>query len=447
MVDLRASINGGTSFGNPSPGIHADIHDLAYNPLNNILYSGCDGGVYKSLDNGATWSAIYDGIKATMYYHMTGFEGDDGLAMGGSQDNGMHSRSYSTTFDLVGTGDGFDAKYLNGNSNNAYFSINAALYKYTRSNNNSDLKLNPTNNINDQSVFFPSIAIHPTNNNTIYAGYITGVYRTTNDGTNWTNTGAAGSSGFYYSGGLAVSPNQPDRIYAANGNTLSRSNDKGGTWTVISNNPGWISLAASGRISDITTRPNNADEIWVVFSGYTSRRVLYSSNAGASWIDFTGTLPDLPIYCVRYTSQGDTYVGTDAGVYFMKSTMNDWVPFSNGLPMVPVTDLFVNETNNSIKASTFGRGMWTGGLYSDCIPNLYLSGNLQGSYTWQSNSLIETGEAMTGSFGNEIRYRSQKIVLKPDFIMREGAYMHAIVGPCGQGVFNRLQTAEPKRPM
>ncbi|MES2777841.1 MAG: hypothetical protein V4722_26915 [Bacteroidota bacterium] len=441
-VELRTSTNGGTTFNSGSPGIHADLHDLAYNPLNNILYAACDGGVYRSFDNGANWTALHNGIKATQYYHMTGYEGDDGLAMGGTQDNGMHSRSYSTTFDLAGGGDGFDVKYLNGNSNKAYYSINAGVFKFTRDINFTEQKLVLAGGINNQTNFFPSIAIHPTNNNIVYAGFPTGVYRTINDGVNWTNTGSSGSAGFGFSGGLAVSGNMPDRIYAARGSSLDISNDQGATWTQISLNPGWN---PGGSISDITTRSNNANEVWVTFGGYGDVKVLYSSNAGASWVNMTGSLPDLPVYSIKYTSQGDAYIGTDAGVYFMDFSMSDWVPFSNGLPMVPVTEVFINETNNSIKAATFGRGMWTGNLYDACIPFLSLSGSLQGSYTWQSSSSIETTETMTGSVGNDIRYRSQKITLKPGYKALHGSYMHAIIGPCGQGVLNRSIAAAPKK--
>jgi hypothetical protein len=440
-VDLNTSTNGGASFNTGSPGVHADIHDLVYNPINNVLYAGCDGGVYKSTNNGANWVAIHNGIRATMYYHMAGFEGNDGIAMGGAQDNGMHSRTFSTAYTLASNGDGFDAKYLTGNSNAAYFSLNAGVYKYTVNTNTAQLKLLPGGDINNQSVFFPSIAVHPTNNNIIYAGYTDSVRRTDNDGATWIATPAIGSNGFGFSGGLAVSVQQPDRIYAASGSRLRISNNKGTNWTIISDNPGWTT---SNPITDVTTRSNNGDEVWVTFGGYNGAKVYYSSNAGASWADYSGSLPDLPVYSIKYSSQGDAYIGTEAGVYFMDFAMTDWVSFSNGLPMVPVTEIVINETNNTIKAATYGRGMWLSSAYSDCVPSLVLSGTTQGTNTWQSSATIETTELIPGSLGNDVKYRSQKITLQPGYKALNGSYMHAIVGPCGQGVLNKVK-AQPKK--
>ena len=436
-VTLLTSTDGGATFPNTGNGVHADFHDLAYNPLNNFLYAGCDGGVYRSCcSNGINWSASYSGLNITQYYHMAGFEGNDNLALAGAQDNGVHLRNGSNTFDFVNGGDGFDAKFLSGNSNIAYYSLNAGVFKYTLSTTVSQLRLSPGTSINDQNFFFPSIATHPTNNNIIYAGYISGVYRTTNDGINWTNLGQSGSAGFAAAGGLAVSPDIPDRVYAANGNTLQISNNQGTNWTTISGNPGWPGGAVT--ITDVQTRNNNANEVWVTFGRYGMPKVIYSSNAGANWTNFTGSLPDLPVYCIEYTNAGDTYIGTDAGVYFMGYTMSDWVFFSNGLPMIPVTEVVVNETNGSIKAATFGRGIWQSDLYSNCGPFLFLNGVIQGTNFYQSNGFIETTQQIPGSFGNSVKYRSPtKITFKPGFSTKTNSYMHALIGNCGQGVFSK----------
>ena len=433
-VILSTSTNGGASFPNTGSNVHADFHDLAYNPLNNFLYTGCDGGVYVSTTNGLSWLDRYNGLNITQYYHMAGFEGNDGLALAGSQDNGMQLRNGSNTFTSVNGGDGYDAKFLNGNSNIAFYSINAGVFKYTVNTNISEQRLVPGGNIDSQNFFYPSIAIHPTNNAIIYAGYQSDVYRSDNDGLLWTLLGQSGSAGFAAAGGLAVSADVPDRIYAANGTTLQISNNQGNNWTRISGNAGWPPGILT--ITDVQTRNNNGNEVWVTFGGYGGAKVIYSSDAGLNWVNFTGSLPDLPVYCIEYTNDGDAYIGTDAGVYFMDYTMSDWVFFSNGLPMVPVTEVFVNETNGTIKAATFGRGIWQSDVYSDCGPFMFLGGVTQGTNFYQSNGFIETSQQIPGSLGNSIKYRTPaKIIFKPGFSVRNNAYMHAVIGNCGQGVF------------
>lgn len=265
------------------------------------------------------------------------------------------------------------------------------------------------------------------------------MFRTDNGGTAWINKGNQGSAGGSPAGGLAVSANLPDRIYAAGNTTLWRSDNKGDNWTTISGTPGWPAVSIAMPITDISTRSNNGNEIWITLGGYTNgSKVFYSSNGGTSWSNFSGSLPNVPAYCVKYTSDGDVYIGTDIGVFFMDFAMNDWVPFSNGLPVVPVSDLFINEINGNIRCATFGRGIWQSDLYSDCGPLLLLSGLTQGTNFYQSGGVIETTQSIPGSFGNSVKYRSPtQIIMKPGFSVKQNAYMHALIGNCGQGIFSR----------
>ena len=67
---------------------HADIHGLEINPLNNHLYCGSDGGIYKSTDFGNNWTDLTPGISNTQFYRIAGYEPDEYLIIGGTQDNG-----------------------------------------------------------------------------------------------------------------------------------------------------------------------------------------------------------------------------------------------------------------------------------------------------------------------------------------------------------------------
>lgn len=130
-------------------------------------------------------------------------------------------------------------------------------------------------------------------------------------------------------------------------------------------------------------------------------------------------------------------MGTVIGVFFMDFAMNDLVPFYNGLPVVPISDLFINETNGSIRASAVGGGIWQSDLYSDCGPFMFLSGLTQGANFYQSGAFIETTQQIPGSFGNSVKLRSPtKIIFRPGFSIKENAYLHAVIGNCGQGVFH-----------
>ncbi len=445
-INVTSSTNNGNNFGNITVGIvqnvipppnyiHSDVHDLAYSPNNNLLYAATDGGVFMSTDDGINWEDRSTGLSCTQYYHMDGFDGTNSLFIGGAQDNGTAFTTNGSHMNYCGTGDGFSVDFVSGNSDIFFMVENTSVNRFTRST-SSRVNVSPGDSTNQ--TFFPNIITHPTNNNIVYVGYQNSIWRSSDQGGTWTNVPGTGTSnaGSGHTGGFAVTAAFPDRLYAANATTIRRSDNQGNNWTTISGNTGWP--ATFGVITDMACRNTDPDELWVTMSGNNGQnRVFYSPNAGASWTNFTGTLPNIPVYSITYTDDGDAYIGTELGVFFMDFTMFDWVPFYNGMPMVPVTDVFVNETFGLIQASTFGRGIWESDLYSNCGPALFLSGLTQGSHFYQSNGFIETSQDIPPSFGNIVRLRSpQKIIFKPGCRIGNNAYAHAVIGNCGQGIFN-----------
>lgn len=419
--------------------VHPDIHDLAFNPLNaanGVVYAATDGGVYISLDNGLNWIDRSDGLNCTQYYHMDGFNNSANLLIGGAQDNGTAFTTNGSAMNYCGSGDGFAVDFVCNDNNVFYLIENTSVSRYTRST-ATRTTISP-GVANDQS-FYPNVISHPTNGTIVYAGYDSTMWRSNNQGSSWTNisNNNSGSSngGAGHTGGFAVSAATPDRIYVTDATTVRRSDNQGTNWTTISGNTGW--QTNFGVITDIAARNNNANEVWITVAGSNgANKVFYSDDAGANWFNFTGSLPNIPIYCIAYTDAGDVYIGTELGVFFMDFAMNDWVPYYNGLPRVPVSDLFVNETLSTIQASTFGRGIWQSDLYSDCPEWWLFSGNVSGYRTYQSSNFIETSHQIAGSFGNDIRYRAtQKITLKPGFRASQNSYMRAVIGNCGQVIF------------
>ena len=430
--------NGNIANGPPANYVHSDIHDLAFNPISGLLYAACDGGVFVST-SGANWTDISNGLQCTQYYHADGFGGTANLFTGGAQDNGTSYTTNGSTMNYFGSGDGFAVDFPANDNDYIYHVENSNVTRYQRS---SNTRAGISPGIAAEQTFYPNIITHPTNNDIVYVGYGSTMWRSNQKGNagSWTKinaTNGTSGGGGGQTGGFAVSAQLPDRLYAANATQLWRSDNQGTNFTLISGNTGWP--ASFGVMTDLAARNTNANEIWITTTGNNgNNRVLYSSNGGTSWADYTGTLPNVPVYSIVCTSDGDVYVGTELGVYFMDFAMNDWVPFYNGLPMVPVSDLFADEINGSIMAATFGRGIWQSDLYSDCSPLVVLSSTVQGRNFYQSGGLLQTTQTMNGSYGNELRYRSPaKISLKPGFKASAGSYLHAVIGPCGQGVFNR----------
>lgn len=461
-IGISASNNNGSTFPNTSTGIvnlpnpvpnnyiHPDIHDLAFNPDNGWLFAATDGGVFRSTDNGINWTDISTGLQCTQYYHFSGFAGGGTLLAGGSQDNGTAFSTNGSLMSTIGSGDGFAVAFPCSDNDYIYQVENTTFSRFRRS--NSTIMTGTSPGTAQQQTFFPNIIAHPTNNDIVYLGYANTIWRSNQKGASgsWVNIDNNGAStgGSGHAGGFAVSAQAPDRLYAATALQLRRSNDQGSSWTTISGTAGWPTNF--GVITDLSARNNNADEIWVTTTGNAgNNRVLYSSNAGASWVNLTGTLPNVPVYCIFCTSEGDVYIGTELGVFFMDFLMNDWVPFYNGLPLVPVTDIFVDEVNGFIAAGTFGRGIWQSNLYNDCGSQLIpLTGNIEGKRFYQFNNTLQSAQQMNGSFGNELRLRSpERIRLTNGFRASAGSYLRAVIGPCGQGLFERSSSVISKATM
>lgn len=340
-----------------SPGasqyVHADIHDLVYNSLDNKLYCGSDGGISVSSDHGVTWTNIWSGLQIMQFYKISGVEANQNLLLGGTQDNGSNKYTGSTTIEHILGGDGMDNMIDYNNNNNLYYSFqNGGLQRSTNGGTTS-VGIQPAGST---GAWVTPYAMDATNPSIIYGGY-SDVYRSTNMGTSWTNLGSDGRGAF------AVGINDGTRLYAANGSTLQTSANTGGSWTTISGS------LPNLTITSITVDPANASRVWVTFGGFSAGQKVYeSTNAGGSWTNISAGLPNAPALSIAYENTGGTpmdaiYVGMSVGVYY-RSDVTAWTAYNTGLPNVPIFDLEINHTNSKIRAGTYGRGLWESPLFS-----------------------------------------------------------------------------------
>ncbi|NND63888.1 MAG: HYR domain-containing protein, partial [Flavobacteriaceae bacterium] len=333
--------------------VHADIHELVYNPLNNNLYCGSDGGISVSSNDGQSWSNIWSGLQIMQFYKIAGVEANQNLIVGGTQDNGSNLYTGSTTIQHILGGDGMDCMIDYNNNNTMYYSFQNGGLQRSTNGGSTNTGIQPAGST---GAWVTPYAMDASNPNIIYGGY-DDVYRSTNQGTNWTNLGSDGRGAF------AVGINNPARLYAANNNVLQTSSNTGGSWSTISGP--WSTLT----VTDIAVDPANANRVWVTVSGYTAGQKVYeSTNAGGSWTNISGTLPNVPALCIAYENTGGSpmdaiYVGTDIGVFYTDDS-TAWTGFNTGLPNVPIYDLEINHTNAKIRAGTFGRGLWESPLFS-----------------------------------------------------------------------------------
>ena len=353
------------------PVVHADKHCLLWS--GNTLFQGCDGGIYKTNNNGASWIDISSNLAISQMYRL-GVSQSDNKVICGLQDNGTKLRGNTGAWtDNIG-GDGMECFIHPTNSNIMYGEFQYG--EIRRSINGGASWSNIHNNLPDdfEGAWITPYLMDPNSSTTIYVGY-NDVYKSTNQGNSWT----AVSSGLSPTNKLrfiVVAPTNSQIIYASDGYAIWKTADGGANWNAVNGN------LPNSLITYLTVHPENADHVFVTFGGYTSGRKVYRSiSGGTTWTNISGTLPNLPANCVlvQPNSNGVLYAGMDVGVYRLEPGAQDWTLFNAGLPNVPVTELEIRRNSSKILASTYGRGLWESDLQPltdpcDAPANLAASG-------------------------------------------------------------------------
>lgn len=417
--------------------LHDDVHDLGYHPVGNKLWAATDGGVYSSIDHGVTWTSHFADMNITQFYRMAVDPNDYINMIAGAQDNAVKRKTGATSFfDEIACCDGFGVEYDNTNSDTIYTVNNQAIFRSFDGGNNFT-NITP---VQTTATWATNLAVHTSLPGALFVGSDS-VWRSTNNGTNWTPSIFTLAGWF-----LRTCPSNGNRVYAAGGtaynsNTgiLRRSDDGGVTWPnglILSSDPGFP--VNFPKITSINVDPTNSLRVWVTFGGFTDNMKVYycdyNTNPSGNWVNRSGTLPNVPVNSIALDNNNNAYIGTDNGVYYRGAGMTDWVPFYNNLPYVPVTDLVISEAENRIRASTFGRGIWSSELYSTCATDLNITGTLEGQEFYEaSNSIVSTGSLLT-SEGTKVQMRGgNEVLLQAGFTARETTRFRAAVGPCGSG--------------
>jgi photosystem II stability/assembly factor-like uncharacterized protein len=236
----------------------------------NVYYFGATGGgVWKTIDSGATWAPVSDGQFKT---------GSVGAI-------GVSESDPSVIYAGMGEPD------IRGNASHGdgvYKSIDAGkTWK--------NVGLEDTRHIG-------AVRVHPKNPDIVYVAALghlwgpneqRGVFRSTDGGKTWKQVFTRGVNAGAVD--LILDPNSPSIIYAAfwdmhrvpwdlesggPGSGLFKSTDGGDTWTDLSRNPG-LPKGVLGRIG-ITVSPVNSDRLWALVEAEDGG-VFRSDDAGKTW--------------------------------------------------------------------------------------------------------------------------------------------------------------------
>jgi hypothetical protein len=190
---------------------------------------------------------------------------------------------------------------------------------------------------------------------------------------------------------IAVHPGDPNQVVVG---TV-----EGAVWRVQRTGPSWFvadvtatDLAAPplppGRcVSCVAIEAGGA--IWVSFSSifltedekeFDSGAVFRLAADASTWEDRSQGLPEAdPVNALAIDpASGAVFCGADRGVFRWDSASEAWLLWDHGLPNAPVFDLAVHAASKTLRAATYGRGVWERPIALPSVPDVdvYIRGNV-----------------------------------------------------------------------
>jgi photosystem II stability/assembly factor-like uncharacterized protein len=373
-TELWVSIDGGMEFKKYTPQPHVDHHGFAIHPTDpKIIYTGCDGGIYRSSNRGLseTWTFIGEGLANVEFYDIADAATKPKLVIGGTQDNGTSRYDGSSTVWKYIVGGDSEALEIDPTDANLLYEVGQAMHQVKRSTNGGEDWADIGSGLpSDCFIWDGEYPSTPINQFLVHAKMPSILLATCGSlwrGLPW-ETILTPSSGQVVRASIDPSVNL---YYAGTNLGELHAGPAGDNWRKLFSHP------MQQRVFDIEVDLDDPKTIYVAFAGADSGRVyrLRRSSATPTSViakDITDpaiTNPVLPsgltvkTMAVDRMSPYTIYVGTDLGVYRGRSTNKgarwSWTLYNNGLPSaVDIRDLEVHSTTGVMRAATFGRGAY-----------------------------------------------------------------------------------------
>jgi photosystem II stability/assembly factor-like uncharacterized protein len=288
--------------GQDGNGPHADNHGITFD-ANGRLLVGTDGGIWR-LDNSTIgsihWSDLNSNLEITQFNGIALHATDPTTIFGGSQDNGLSQSQSIPVWTLNQGGDVGIVRYSSTNPSRMYFAAPIASYGpfdfFQRSDNGGVSWFSRVSGINssDPMDFYPPFVVGPNNGDRLLFG-TNRVYLTTTAGNTWVPISTPFQPGWTTDApidSLAMTPADPNTIYATAGGHIFVTFDQGMTWQ--HRDAGLQSLFAGLAVDPANNQIAYA--VSNVFSG--GNEVWRTFNGGVNWTNITGNLPDLPAWTI-----------------------------------------------------------------------------------------------------------------------------------------------------
>ncbi|MFB0923893.1 MAG: hypothetical protein QMB65_01205, partial [Vicingaceae bacterium] len=326
--------------------VHADIRGAKCE--NGVFWVNTDGLLCKSHDNGATWR-IYEGQSIRENYNLGLSQSNHERTITGSQDNGTSIKTENSWIEFYGA-DGMEGIIHPLNDD---WMIASLQYGGRRRTTDGGTTQNAATPPGQNGGWIAPLFYDPNNQMTVYSAGDT-LYRSNDFGASWTQLGTPSFSGtISYA---TIAENNSDIMIVTRNENIELSMNGGNNFIDIQ---GSLPNAA---IRDIAFDPNNDEVIVAVYGTHqnNNQKVYITTNMGTTWQNITYNLGNMPVRSVviDHTDASTIYLGTEIGVYKKAMTDASWSLYNPNLPNMAVLELEIMYGSNTLRAATWGRGLW-----------------------------------------------------------------------------------------
>ena len=371
------STNNGATWTQVKSGMWNSITYALHIDQNHRIYAGGYGGVAISSNNGDTWNQ--SGLQSKLTYAIV--VDPDGRIFAGAIDGIYRSTDNGTTFTRVAL-EGSQVNSLTVKPNGDLFAgVNySGAYRSTDHGNTWTQQNSGLSGLNVSSV------VYDPSNNSLLCGSDQ-VYRSTDNGSTWTGLGPAASI-------YALYIDQTNHHFFAVTwlGGVQRSMDNGATWQQV--NTGLVSFwlmkmsgNASGHLFLVgyngVYRSTDNGAHWIemntgimnthvvalarsnrdyLFAGTDGSGIFRSTDLGQTWDNLSRL--DIDPYvsgvAVTFAAMENCHVfqGTAQGIYRSTDRGNDWTKLTNGIPQFDRTTCLYSATTGYLYAGLFERGLF-----------------------------------------------------------------------------------------
>jgi len=271
------------------------------------LFAGTNSGVFRSTNNGLSWTSANSGI----FPPVTALIQQENYLFAGTQNCGA----------FVSTNNGYSWNTLSSFVNIPSFP-----------------------GIEFHGISVPSLAWGSISGvgSILYAGTEAGVFRSTNHGTNWDGNGIPGN----YVSALVIDPSNIAEAFAGTSSGVYSTADYGINWSVRG-------------LTDTKVNAISVKGQYVIVG--TSKGIYFANDPGLRDIGYTGYIFWIPTWSdpvsALYVSGNNIFQGTSTGVYVSDDGGVGWIQRNSGLINKEYVKAFTLRENN-LFAATLGGGVF-----------------------------------------------------------------------------------------